>query len=412
MLVAFRPALLAVFVGISGPPSSADARASQRPGDDAQPPPASVGVEETTEHAPETVEHAPREREGPRPNDAGTTEREAGREASAPGGTNPSAARDAAPPAPALPAGDAAAASSLPEDPAPGDAARPSLPPGPSPLGEPQLGEPQLGEPNLTPAGLPDLRVRLEIDLPLTLGLASVFFVTEGLKGRIAPARCRWCRPSAGARSIVDGLRWRDPAAAALTSDVVAYGALPALALTVTLVGLGTEGEWRRTHEDFLVALEAVALTAALTNTLKFTTGRQRPYAHRAALAGAAPSFAADSDQNLSFISGHTSLAFSLATGFATVASLRKRKLAPVLWALGVPAAAFVGYLRIAGDRHWFGDVLAGAAVGTLAGVGLPWLLHHPRTGVVPRSQRRRAGRRGELRLLPTAGGLVVSGRL
>jgi membrane-associated phospholipid phosphatase len=257
-----------------------------------------------------------------------------------------------------------------------------------------------------SPPDQPDIRFRLEIDLPLTIGFAGVWAVTEGFKSQIAPQECRWCTPGPIARSTRTALVWRDPDAAALTSDILAYAAIPALSLTLTLVAVGRERAWRKVHEDLVVALEAVAVSAALTNAIKMTTARTRPYAEYEPIA-----FSEDPDQNLSFPSGHTSFAFALASGFATVATLRKRKLAPVFWGLGMPTAAFVGYLRMAGDRHWLGDVLVGAGLGTLVGVGLPWLLHHPRTGVIPR-RTRHAARTNSLRIVPAPNGLVLVGRL
>lgn len=256
--------------------------------------------------------------------------------------------------------------------------------------------------------GLPDLRLRLEIDLPILIGSTAVFGITEGFKGQIAPQSCNWCAPPPATLKIREALLWSDPEAAALTSDIVGYGVIPVVALTLTLVGVGTEGEWRRIHEDLIVALEAVALSGALTNTVKFAGGRQRPYAWAA---DPAIPFAEDPDQNLSFPSGHSSLAFSMATSFATVATLRRRRLAPLYWGLGVPMAGFVAYLRMAGDRHWFGDVLAGAGLGTLVGVGLPWLLHHPRTGVIPRKDRSEAGRAVSVTIVPNDRGVTIAGR-
>jgi membrane-associated phospholipid phosphatase len=280
-------------------------------------------------------------------------------------------------------------------------------PPGPveGPTSEAPPAPPEPGE---APAALPDLRLRLEIDLPILVGSTAVFAVTEGFKGQIAPQSCNWCAPPPGTLKIREALLWSDPEAAALTSDIVGYGVIPAVALTLTLVGVGTEGEWRKIHEDLIVALEAVALSGALTNTVKFASGRRRPYAYAA---DPAIPFAEDPDQNLSFPSGHSSLAFSMATSFATVATLRRRRLAPVYWGLGVPMAAFVAYLRMAGDRHWFGDVLAGAGLGTLVGVGLPWLLHHPRTGVIPRKDRSEAERAASVTIVPGARGVSIAGR-
>ncbi|MBU1241038.1 phosphatase PAP2 family protein, partial [Myxococcota bacterium] len=42
--------------------------------------------------------------------------------------------------------------------------------------------------------------------------------------------------------------------------------------------------------------------------------------------------------------------------------------------------AAAVAYLRIAGDKHYFSDVLTGAAIGTVMGVLVP-LLHKKQSG-------------------------------
>jgi membrane-associated phospholipid phosphatase len=55
------------------------------------------------------------------------------------------------------------------------------------------------------------------------------------------------------------------------------------------------------------------------------------------------------------------------------------------VWATGFSLAAFVGYLRIAADKHYMSDVLVGAATGTAAGVLIP-LLFHPirKTGDAP----------------------------
>ena len=39
--------------------------------------------------------------------------------------------------------------------------------------------------------------------------------------------------------------------------------------------------------------------------------------------------------------------------------------------------AGVTGALRVASDQHYLSDVLVGATVGTLVGLGLPWLLHY-----------------------------------
>src|SRR5262249_18375089 len=81
-------------------------------------------------------------------------------------------------------------------------------------------------------------------------------------------------------------------------------------------------------------------------------------------------------DDNLSFYSGHTSLAFSLAVGSGTIASMRGYPLAPVVWATGLPVALLTGYLRIGADRHYLTDVLAGALLGSAVGFVGPFVFH------------------------------------
>ena len=84
------------------------------------------------------------------------------------------------------------------------------------------------------------------------------------------------------------------------------------------------------------------------------------------------------SDNNLSFYSSHTSMAFSMAVAAGTVATMRGYRAAPYVWALGVPLAFLAGYLRVAADRHYLSDVLVGAAVGSAFGALTPWLMHRP----------------------------------
>lgn len=60
------------------------------------------------------------------------------------------------------------------------------------------------------------------------------------------------------------------------------------------------------------------------------------------------------------------------------------------MWGLGLGAAVTAGWLRIAGDKHYFTDVLTGALVGSAIGFGMPYLLH--RRGGSAVAGERRAG--------------------
>lgn len=173
------------------------------------------------------------------------------------------------------------------------------------------------------PRALPyDLRV----DVPLTAGLGIGFIVTEILRGRIAPVVCRWCDRSADGADALNGLdrgvrgalRWSDTGTADLLSNLTGYVLAPAAALGVLALSASHDGALGSWPVDALIVLEAVAVSAALTQTVKFLAGRERPFVH-----GAAGGLVRSSDDNLSFYSGHTSLAFSVAVASGTVATLR-----------------------------------------------------------------------------------------
>jgi len=55
---------------------------------------------------------------------------------------------------------------------------------------------------------------------------------------------------------------------------------------------------------------------------------------------------------------------------------MRHCRWAPLIWAVGLAAAAMVGYLRIAADQHYFTDVLVGAAAGSAIGFAVPYGFH------------------------------------
>jgi membrane-associated phospholipid phosphatase len=91
--------------------------------------------------------------------------------------------------------------------------------------------------------------------------------------------------------------------------------------------------------------IEALAMSEALTQTLKYTTRRERP----------------DGSGPTSFPSGHAADTFAFATAL-------ERHLN---WRYSVPAYVFASYVatsRLPADRHWLSDVVFGSAVGIIAG--------------------------------------------
>jgi membrane-associated phospholipid phosphatase len=102
------------------------------------------------------------------------------------------------------------------------------------------------------------------------------------------------------------------------------------------------QGRFRAATYDFA---QAMIVNGAYTGILKYSVQRTRP----------------DGSNSLSFPSGHTSSAFSLAT-------VAERHYG---WKVGVPAyllASGIGYSRIEKDKHYLSDVLAGATLGFIVG--------------------------------------------
>ncbi|MCX2682086.1 phosphatase PAP2 family protein [Galbibacter sp. EGI 63066] len=124
-----------------------------------------------------------------------------------------------------------------------------------------------------------------------------------------------------------------------IAGDVL-LGAMPALALGSTFI-------WKDGQKGTYQFSKALAGTIALTYGLKLVINKERP----------------NGENNNSFPSGHTSVAF------ASAAFVQKR----YGWEYGIPAyllAGYVGYTRIEANKHDGVDVLAGAAIG----VGMSYL--------------------------------------
>jgi membrane-associated phospholipid phosphatase len=220
--------------------------------------------------------------------------------------------------------------------------------------------------PAARPARADDLDPAVGRTAGITAGALLLVGGSELAKDSLAPSTCRWCDPTGVERDVRDALLWSDTAAASKASDVLVI-AFPLALAGADLAMAG--GDWRKAGEDALVVAESAALAEVATQVLKFATARRRPYAW-ASGARTRP------DDVLSFPSGHTTLAFAVAGAFGTTAKLRGYQGWPFVYAGGFVAAAAVGWLRMAGDKHWLGDVAAGAAIGTASGLFTPLLLH------------------------------------
>jgi len=232
------------------------------------------------------------------------------------------------------------------------------------------------------------LRYKASLDVPLTVAGLAGTFGPKLLTDKATDWACRWCDRDASGKDTLNGLdsgvrrhwRWDDVEKAHVLSNVTL--ALAFVAPTTAYVA-GRGGFGDGLGDEMLLVLESSALSLALTQGTKYLFRRERPWAH----AGEVPpgERMGSRDSVLSFASGHSSLSFSLAVSLGSLASLRGDDGKEWVWATGLTMAAATGYFRIAADRHYLTDVLAGAAIGATVGWIVPRLIdRRPEEGPVP----------------------------
>lgn len=231
------------------------------------------------------------------------------------------------------------------------------------------------------------------VDGPLLFGSAWLLVLGAAAQEPLGPAACRLCEPNGFDASARRTLVLPFTGTARTVSGAVTAGLALGAGFEALLVA-SAHGDPRSGLVDVGIIAEAATLALDAGLLLGHLTGRQRPYVHYADYPG--PVHVPSVDDNLSFPSGQVTLAFSLATAAGTVAYRRGSRLAPWVLGVGLGLAAVVGYLRVAGDVSYVTDVLAGAALGSAAGVAVAWL--HPPEGAPPTA----------VRLAPAPGGLAL----
>jgi membrane-associated phospholipid phosphatase len=234
------------------------------------------------------------------------------------------------------------------------------------------------------PRPVRELAHDVEVDGPITTAGLFAWITTEAAKSGLAPTRCHWCESDASGQLTVGGLdrdarealRWGDTKAAAVLSDVSLFVVTPLAVGSLVVGSAANDGALAKAPVDLLLVAEATVTAAGLNQLVKMSVGRERPF-----VAARSPEEKAkerDPDDNLSFFSGHTATLFAMAVSAGTVTTMRGYRLAPVVWATGIPLAFATGWLRIAADKHWLSDVVTGALVGSALGAAIPLLFHRP----------------------------------
>lgn len=265
--------------------------------------------------------------------------------------------------------------------------------------------QPPLSARSWTEAG-PEDRVGLDLPVDLTLigvGLAGTV-VPELLKSTLAPDHCVVCNGDdnsglggdAGKNELngVDAF-FHDNLTGALfsrkTADTVSNGWVFALAPVYAFGGAflftGPHASPGAGARNAVLVGESAILSLAVIQSSKYLVARKRPfvrYGH--GTNGADPDTGTtydltSNDSHLSFPSGHTAAATSLAVSLAMIATLEESSAAPYLWGGAAVASIGAAALRMMAEKHYFTDVGVGALVGASVGVLVPWL--HRRGGLL-----------------------------
>lgn len=117
---------------------------------------------------------------------------------------------------------------------------------------------------------------------------------------------------------------------------------VPALAV-FAMDAAGLKGRYRPGDQLLMYGLGVIS-TAAVVQPMKRIIGRERP----------------NGSDSKSFPSGHTSTAFAA----AEFLNQEYGQQYPWVSVAGYATAGLTGYLRMYNDKHWLGDILAGAAIG------------------------------------------------
>lgn len=203
--------------------------------------------------------------------------------------------------------------------------------------------------------------------LPIGLSLAG-FAAGYVAQGRIAPAHLG----DPDDVLVLDNWILRDDLSGGETANRLSYATLGAL------FGLAACEPLVRDDEpltDYVLYAQSLSLTLAATQLTKVVARRPRPYTYEPGRPEPT-----DTEDTVSFFSGHTALAFSLA-GTATYLTLARKGSTAPAWILGGGAtglAVTTGVLRVVAHQHFPSDVLVGALVGGGIGVLVPWLHQVP----------------------------------
>lgn len=197
--------------------------------------------------------------------------------------------------------------------------------------------------------------------------------LTGQVVGQYRLSRMEPARPEELRRADLSPLdRWNagtwNPRADA-AGDILVWGVGGAMIYADAWHWARGEGTRQPLLEDLLIMAQAFAWNSAVNLNIRAGRVHPRPFVYGT---GAPESQRAKGEAAGSFYSGHAASAFLGAVYVSTVYPLRHPDFEHKtwLWAGSLTAATGVAALRVAAGKHFPSDVIAGAAMGSLIGLG------------------------------------------
>lgn len=195
----------------------------------------------------------------------------------------------------------------------------------------------------------------------------------------------RWSRPGRFDSWMRNRLRLGTPTLrrrARDASDVLLTLEINLLVVDSLAIAWWVHGSGDVAIQMALIDIEAVALNSVVNSLVAAVTSRERPYGDGCAdVSRAGIDDCTDRRRYRSFFSGHTSTSFTAAgltcMHHAYLPLYGGGAGDTIACGTSFLAAGAVGMLRVVADQHYVSDVLVGAGIGTLTGLGVPWLLHY-----------------------------------
>lgn len=183
-----------------------------------------------------------------------------------------------------------------------------------------------------------------------------------------------------------DALRLKSPTARAVVGAVGEAFFYGVMAYPIVVDGLlaALPRSPEVAAQTIAIDFESLAVGAMTSMVLEHLAGRERPFVRecRANTPGTPRDCSGSKqEEHQSFPSGHTIMAFTgaglMCAHHANLPLYGGGAPDALACAFGLAGATFNGLARVMTDRHYFTDILAGAAIGLGAGLALPYALHY-----------------------------------